>query len=185
MRQGVTSPKISAESLTGLAGPGSPLWIHQLFAQHREVTTCLCRPTPLLWNYGLKQLLRKKSPIPACLSHCFYIPCLNSPRSRGFLRHREGRQLVQGHAASLELLRIDFLTSRICFFSNLEVAACLSRDVPGGMPGSETLYLSLFFIFFQGPPGNPGIPGLPGSEGPPVRTRFWEEEEGEGGGLGV
>ena len=57
------------------------------------------------------------------------------------------------------------MTSRICFFSNLEVAACLSRDVPGGMPGSETLYLSLLFIFFQGPPGNPGIPGLPGSEG--------------------
>ena len=77
------------------------------------------------------------------------------------------------------------MTSRICFFSNLEVAACLSRDVPGGMPGSETLYLSLLFIFFQGPPGNPGIPGLPGSEGPPVRTGFWEKEEGEGRGLGV
>lgn len=122
-------------------------------------------------------------PTPACLSHCFYIPCLSPPRSRGFLRHREERELVQGHTASLEELRIGFLASRICFFSNLEVAVCLSRDVPGGMPGSETLCL-LLLIFFQGPPGNPGIPGLPGSDGPPVRTRFWEKEEGEAGRLG-
>lgn len=50
-------------------------------------------------------------------------------------------------------------------------------------PGSETLCLPLLFIFFQGPPGNPGIPGLPGSDGPLVRTRFWEKEE-EVGRLG-
>lgn len=120
---------------------------------------------------------------PTCLSHYFHIPRHNPPRCRGFLRLREGRGLVQGHTASLEKLGMDFLASGIYFFSDFEVAICLSRAVPGGMPGSENLCPPLLFIFFQGPPGNPGIPGLPGSDGPPVRTAFGEKE-GEGRRLG-
>lgn len=79
----------------------------------------------------------------------------------------------------------DFLAHGICLFCNLDVAACLSRAVPGGMPGSEPLSLLLLFIIFQGPPGNPGIPGLTGSDGPLVRTGSWKKEEEERGGLGI
>lgn len=58
------------------------------------------------------------------------------------------------------------------------LALCCLGKPPS--PGTETLRLLLLFLFFQGPPGNPGIPGVPGSEGPPVRTRSWDEGKGKG-----
>lgn len=40
--------------------------------------------------------------------HCFYLPCLNSPRDGGFLGLREGRRLAQDHTASLGKARERF-----------------------------------------------------------------------------
>lgn len=105
----------------------------------------------------------------------------------GFWGSETGRGLARITQKVWAELGVDVLAHGICLLCNFDVAASLSRALPGGIPGSETLclLLLLLFIIFQGPPGNPGIPGLTGSDGPPVRIGSWKKEKEERGGLGI
>lgn len=125
-------------------------------------------------------------PSPQHVSHTVFTFLVSIlPEVEGFLGSEKGGGLARVTRQVWAGLGKDFLAHGIWLLWNCDVAARLSRAVPGGMPGSETLRLLLPFIIFQGPPGNPGIPGLTGADGPPVRIGSWKGEEKEQGGLGI